>query len=52
MWTKRLLEEYAEIFRKQVYSKDMDPKVVQAAIHITHTQSRKVGVKHNTQSLY
>jgi len=42
MWTKRLLEEYATIFRKQVYSKDIDPKVVQAAINITHTQSRKV----------
>jgi hypothetical protein len=39
---QKLLEEYATIFRKQVYSKDIDPKVVQDAINITHTQSRKV----------
>jgi hypothetical protein len=41
-WTKKQLEEYAEIFRKQVYTKDVDPKVVAEAISITLTQSRKV----------
>jgi hypothetical protein len=45
MWTRKLLEEYATIFRKQVYSKDVDPKVVQDAIDITHNQSRKVCIE-------
>lgn len=44
VWTRKLLEEYATIFRKQVYSKDVNPKVIQDAINITHTQSRKVCV--------
>ncbi|KAF9532123.1 hypothetical protein CPB83DRAFT_58809 [Crepidotus variabilis] len=41
-WTKGQLEEYAAIFRKQVYSKDVDQKVVDDAVHITLTQSRKL----------
>jgi len=41
-WTKQQLEDYATIFRKQVYSKDVDRKVVEDAISITHSQSRKV----------
>lgn len=41
-WTKKQLEDYAEIFRKQVYTKDVDPKVVAEAISITLMQSRKV----------
>ncbi|KAF8913204.1 hypothetical protein CPB84DRAFT_1760651 [Gymnopilus junonius] len=41
-WTKRQIEDYCEIFRKQVYSKDVDPKVVQEAIDITHTQGKKL----------
>lgn len=50
MWTRKLLEEYATIFRKQVYSKDIDPKVIQDAINITHTQSRKVSIWNKSQS--
>ncbi|PPQ99518.1 hypothetical protein CVT24_005308 [Panaeolus cyanescens] len=41
-WTKKQLDEYGKIFRKQVYSKDVDPKVVQEAIQISQTQSRKL----------
>ncbi|KAJ3510518.1 hypothetical protein NLJ89_g4622 [Agrocybe chaxingu] len=41
-WTKQQLEDYAGIFRRQVYSKDVDPKVVEDAVNITKAQSRKV----------
>ncbi|PPQ79863.1 LOW QUALITY PROTEIN: hypothetical protein CVT25_002919 [Psilocybe cyanescens] len=41
-WTKHQLENYCEIFRKQVYSKDVDPKVVEDAIQLTHAQSKKL----------
>ncbi|KAF8167544.1 hypothetical protein B0H34DRAFT_669962 [Crassisporium funariophilum] len=41
-WTKQQIEDYAEIFRKQVYSRDVDPKVVEDAVYITRTQSRKL----------
>jgi len=41
-WTKGQLEDYCENFRKQVYTKDVDPKVVTEAISITLTQSKKV----------
>lgn len=41
-WTKERILEYADIFRKQVYSKDVDEQVVEEAIAITQTQSRKV----------
>lgn len=43
-WTKQQLGDYATVFRKQVYSKDVDPKIVEDAIHITQSQSRKVRV--------
>ena len=33
------MEGYAKFFRKQVFT----PKVVQEAVKITHTQSKKVG---------
>lgn len=41
-WTKQRLEDYAETFRKQVYTKDVDPQVVEEAIAITQSQSKKV----------
>ncbi|KAF8807915.1 hypothetical protein BYT27DRAFT_7190004 [Phlegmacium glaucopus] len=41
-WTKQQILEYAEIFRKQVYFKDVDAKVVEDAIHITQSQARKL----------
>lgn len=41
-WAKEGIQSYAETFRKQVYSKDVDPKVVEDAIQITHTQSKKL----------
>jgi len=44
-WTKNLLEEYGATFRKQVYLKDVDKNVIEEAIHVTHSQSRKVGFK-------
>lgn len=30
------------MFRKQVYTSDVDPKTVEGAMAITHTQSKKV----------
>ena len=41
-WAKEEVQSYAATFRKQVYSKNVDPKVVEDAIQITHTQSKKV----------
>jgi len=41
-WAKKQIEAYAEIFRKQVYSSDVDPKTVEEALKITHSQSKKV----------
>ncbi|TFK56343.1 hypothetical protein OE88DRAFT_1649567 [Heliocybe sulcata] len=41
-WAKSQLENYAEIFRKQVYTSDADPRAIDEALAITHTQSRKL----------
>lgn len=41
-WAKQQIEKYAEIFRKQVYSKDVDPQIVEDALSITRAQSKKV----------
>lgn len=41
-WAKKQIELYAEIFRKQVYSSDVDQQTVEEALRITHSQSRKV----------
>lgn len=43
-WAKKEMESYGEIFRRQVYSKDVERSVVDDALEITYTQSRKVGV--------
>ncbi|TFK26648.1 hypothetical protein FA15DRAFT_667119 [Coprinopsis marcescibilis] len=41
-WAKVQIEKYADIFRKQVYSKDVDIKLVNEAIQITLLQSKKL----------
>lgn len=41
-WAKTQIENYAGMFRKQVFSSDVDPKVVEDALRITYTQSRKL----------
>lgn len=41
-WTKQQIHDYAEIFRKQVYFKDVDSNVVKDAMFITQSQARKV----------
>ena len=41
-WAKKQVEFYAEMFRKQVYSSDADRQIIEEAIRITQTQSRRV----------
>lgn len=43
-WAKIEVEKYAEMFRKQVYSLDVDPEVIDAAMRVTKLQSRKVSL--------
>jgi hypothetical protein len=42
-WARSLIETFAEMFRIQVFSTDVDESVVEEALNITHNQSRKVG---------
>ena len=41
-WAKLQIQDFAIMFRKQVYTSDADPKTVEGAVKITHTQSKKV----------
>ncbi|KAK2464897.1 hypothetical protein APHAL10511_002973 [Amanita phalloides] len=41
-WAKKEIEEFAEIFRKQVFTPDVDPKIVHEAVKIAHAQSKKL----------
>ncbi|KAI9510787.1 hypothetical protein F5148DRAFT_509929 [Russula earlei] len=41
-WAKSQIETFAEMFRIQVFSTDVDKAVVDEALSITHTQSRKL----------
>lgn len=41
-WAKQQIENYAEMFRKQVYISDVEPKTVKEALQITYSQSKKV----------
>ncbi|KAG8219361.1 hypothetical protein J3R82DRAFT_278 [Butyriboletus roseoflavus] len=41
-WAKKQIELYAEMFRKQVFSSDVDQPTVDEALKITHSQSRKL----------
>jgi hypothetical protein len=41
-WAKQQIENYAEMFRKQVYISDVEPKTVEEALQITYSQSKKV----------
>jgi hypothetical protein len=41
-WAKLQIQDFATMFRKQVYTSDVDPKTVEGAVTITHTQSKKV----------
>ncbi|KAF8548878.1 hypothetical protein OG21DRAFT_667621 [Imleria badia] len=41
-WAKKQIEMYAEMFKKQVYSSDVDQPTIDEALKITHTQSRKL----------
>ncbi|RDX44306.1 hypothetical protein OH76DRAFT_1409275 [Lentinus brumalis] len=41
-WAKSQIELYAEMFRKQVFSSDVDSRTIDEAIQITHVQSKKL----------
>ncbi|KAL1739371.1 Cullin repeat-like-containing domain protein [Schizophyllum fasciatum] len=41
-WARTQIESYAEMFRKQVYSPDVERKVVDECMTITYSQSRKL----------
>ncbi|KAH9949330.1 hypothetical protein B0H21DRAFT_777314 [Amylocystis lapponica] len=41
-WARSQIEIYADMFRKQVYSLDIDQETIDEAIKITRTQSRKL----------
>ncbi|KAI0686819.1 hypothetical protein BC835DRAFT_1420137 [Cytidiella melzeri] len=41
-WAKVQVEKYGEMFRKQVYSLDVDPEVIDGAIKATKLQSKKL----------
>lgn len=41
-WAKKQIENYAEMFRNQVFSSDVDQQTVEECVEITHVQSRKV----------
>ncbi|KAJ7459067.1 hypothetical protein B0H11DRAFT_2060287 [Mycena galericulata] len=41
-WAKKQIEDYGELFRRQVYSSDVDLKVVDEAMKITYAQSKKL----------
>ncbi|KAJ7070704.1 nuclear mRNA splicing protein [Mycena amicta] len=41
-WAKKQIEDYGELFRRQVYSSDVDRKVVDEALMITRAQSKKL----------
>ncbi|CCM03823.1 uncharacterized protein FIBRA_05972 [Fibroporia radiculosa] len=40
-WAKKQVEFYAEMFRKQVYSSDVDQQTIEEAVKITNFQSKK-----------
>ncbi|KAF9245627.1 hypothetical protein BU15DRAFT_85358 [Melanogaster broomeanus] len=41
-WAKKQIEIYTNMFRKQVYSSDVDQRTIDEALRITHSQSRKL----------
>ncbi|ESK96148.1 nuclear mrna splicing protein [Moniliophthora roreri MCA 2997] len=41
-WAKRQVEDYAEIFRNQVYTGDVETKVIEEAMRITYSLSKKL----------
>lgn len=43
-WAKQQIETYAEMFRKQVYSSDVEQKTIDEALNITYSQSKKVSL--------
>jgi hypothetical protein len=43
-WAKGQIEVYAEMFRTQVFTPDVDAKTVEECVNISHQQSKKVGM--------
>lgn len=41
-WARHQIEIFGEMFRKQVFGPDVDVRIIDDAIKVTHTQSRKV----------
>jgi len=41
-WAKFQIQDFATMYRKQVYTSDVDPKTVEGALAITYAQSKKV----------
>lgn len=47
VWAQERLKEFAEMFRKQVYTKDAEAGVVQEAMAIVQMEGRKVHLSLN-----
>jgi len=41
-WARFQIQDFATMFRKQVYTSDVDPKTVEGALAITYAQSKKL----------
>ena len=41
-WSKKQIEIFAELFRKQVFTSDVDQNTVDECVKITHDQGKKV----------
>ncbi|KAF9453876.1 hypothetical protein P691DRAFT_718920 [Macrolepiota fuliginosa MF-IS2] len=52
VWAQDQLKVFAEMFRKQVYTKDVEPAVVQEAIAIAQLESRKLLQEHGLDFRY
>ena len=50
-WANKEITNYADMFRKQVYTSDADPKVIEEAKKMTYAQSKRVNLLWSWSSL-
>lgn len=48
-WAKKEIETFAETFRRQVYGKSVEPKVVEDSLRVVAVHNRKVSLMHGAR---
>ena len=49
-WARDQIEIFGKAFKRQLFSSDVNPQIVEEAVQLTRAQSKRVGLFHSYES--